>query len=48
MARFRTFSFNGVDERRFLAADKGSGTFSDLQVEVETGAENVLAQQAML
>ncbi len=39
-------AFDAGQQRGFLAADVGSGTFNCLQSEVEAGAEDVLAEQA--
>ena len=41
-------AFDGGDERRGFAADKGAGAFLDLHREIEAAAEDVLAQQAHL
>ena len=47
-ARLAALALDRVDQRRLLAADEGPGAEADLQVEVEAGAEDVLAQQPAL
>ena len=41
-------ALDGGHQRGFLAADEGAGAQADVQVEAEAGAEDVLAQQAVL
>ena len=46
--RLAALAFDGGHQRGLLAADERAGAFLDLQVEGEAGAEDVLAQQAVL
>ena len=39
-------AFNGGDQGRLFAADKGAGALPDFQAKAETGAEDILAQKA--
>ena len=43
---FRALAFEAGEQGGFFPADVGSRTFDGLQHEVETGAENVLAEQS--
>ena len=47
-ARLAALALDRVDQRGLLAADEGPGAQADFQVEIEAGAEDVLAQQAPL
>ena len=43
------FAFQRFDQRRFLAADIGTGTETNFNVEIETGfIQNIFAQQSRL
>ena len=46
--RFAAVAFDRGQQRRFFAADEGPGAHADFQVEVESGPENVLAQQPVV
>ena len=46
--RLTALAFDGVDQRRLFAADERPGPQPDLQVEVEPGIQDILAQQAPL
>ena len=41
-------ALDGGHQRRLLAADESAGAFLDMHAEVEAGAEDVLAQEALL
>ena len=43
---FAAVSFDGAHQGGFLAADKGAGAHADFKIEVEIGAEDLVAQQA--
>ncbi len=45
-AHFRALAFKAGEQGGFFPADVGSSAFDGLQHEVETGAENVLAEQS--
>ena len=46
--RLAAVALDGGHQRGLLAADEGAGAHADLEVEVEAGAQDVLAQQAVL
>ena len=45
--RLSALSFHGMDEGCLFSADECSGTVADLYVEVESGSEDVLAQETI-
>ena len=47
-ARQPAFSFDGLHQGGFLAADEGPGSHANFQVEIEAAAEDVLTQQAVI
>ena len=47
LARIAALAFDRYQQRRLFAADEGSGAGEDVEVEAETGAEDVLAEQTV-
>ena len=45
-ARFTAFAFNGFDQGSFFTADISSSAGMNMQVKVEVGAEDILAQES--
>ena len=47
IARLTAIAFDGVEERRFFAADVGSGSSAEFHIKVNRRAEDTLTEKSM-